>query len=480
LNRCVIRSAASGRSADRWRCACAALASSLAACASYEPRALVPEEEIAALRAARIENVRIEHARPGAGGAPRDFVFDASDGLDERELVAVALTLNPRLRAKRIEIGGPEALLAAAGVWPNPELDLSVRSVISGASATGVAFDLLFELFRPGERRAQRAVAEARLDAARAEVAAAEIELATAVRHARLRVLASEEVARFAQRESGLRARALELVRERRDLGEATEIAVAMAELESAHAARELRGAHASADAERRALNALIGLPPDREIRLAESGRSLSFTLYGDVDDAELDRRLITGRLDLRARAAAYRQAEEELRLAVARSRPRLRIGPSYEKDVEGNSSLGVAASVPLAIFDRNQGEIGEKTAARDRARAEYSATLADARARAFAARAELARTRREVELAEVELAPLVDRSDALVEGALRARELSIFEWLAAQSRSVEARREMLDGLVRYASAVIELEAATGMSLAKPVEENRLDEHRRP
>ena len=444
----------------------------LSACASYQPHALVPEQELAALRGVSLEGLRIEYARPGIASQPHDLTFDLSDGLDEAELIAVALTLSPSLRAKRLEIGEAQALLVAAGVWPNPELDLSLRSAIGGSPATGVGADLLFALLRPDERPAKEGVAEARVEVVRAEIAAEELRLVAQVRQARLRVLAADQVARLLQQEADLRTTAVTLVRQQRDLGETTEIAVALAEMESASIQRQLRDAHGAIDAERRGLNGLMGLPPAYDLRLTGFGQPLSFTIYDDPDDDEIDRRLLVGRFDLRARALAYDQSEQELRLAIARQGPKAKVGPSFEKDVEGNQSLGVGASIELPLFDRNQGEIAEKTAARERLRAEYVAALQEARARAFGARAALQRARTEVELRQRELAPLIARTEKLFEGALRARELTIFEWITALSRAVQTRRDQLDGLVRYANAVMELESATGMPLAAAAEEH--------
>lgn len=461
MNRVAVRSVASRR-----RAFSVAMAGLLSACASYQPRALIPEDELAALRAVSLEGLRIQHARPGVEAAPTDLAFDPSDGLDEPELVAVALTLSPKLRAQRLEIGEAQALLVAAGLWPNPTLDFSFRWPLAGTPFTGLGLGLLFELLRPDERPAKRAVAEQQIEVARAEIVASELELVSMVRQARLKVLAGQAIARMLQQEVDLRAQALVLVRQQRDLGETTEIAVALAELEQSGLARELRDARAAIDADRRALNALAGLPPEYDLRLSDADRPLTFTLYDDIGDDELDRRLVIGRFDLRARRAAYDQGEQELRLAIARQGPRTSVGPAYEKDVEGNQSLGVGASIELPLFDRNQGEIAEKTAARERLRAEYAASLQESRARAFGARAALRRAREEVELGQREIAPLLARTETLFEAALKARELSIFEWITAQSRGVQVRRDLLDGLVRYANAVAELESATGMPLA--------------
>jgi outer membrane protein, heavy metal efflux system len=436
-----------------------------AGCASYTPRPLEPAAELARLAACDPASLRIEYARPGAAPDSAPARFDARDGLDEAELAALALTLNPGLRARRAGIGEAQALLVSAGLLPNPDLGAFVRSGVGGSSGTALGLDAMFALLRPDERPARRALAESQVELARAEIAAEELRLVAEVRRARIGVLSAEQALRLCEQELGLRSDALALVRQQRDLGEATELALALVELDRTAIERSVREARAATERERRALAALLGVPPTFVLELAGSGGDLVFTIAEDPSDERIDARLVADAPELRARAADYREAEAELRLAVALQYPSLALGPTYEKDIEGSQGLGLGATIELPLFDRNQGGIAAKTALRERKRAEYVAALHALRARAFDARAEVRRAREEVELEQREVLPLVQRTEALFEGALRARELSILEWLAARGRAIEARRDLLGALTRYASAVVELDSAMGSPL---------------
>jgi outer membrane protein TolC len=446
----------------------------LSGCATYEPRPLAPGEELALLRARKLDTLTLEHSEP-AQEQPRAVGFDLTDGLNEAELVAVALTLNPSVRAKRLEIGEAEALLISAGLWPNPEIGLAIRPGIDGASSTGIELDALFELLRPGERRARRGVALARRDVVRAEIAALELQLVAEARKNRLAVLAAEENERVLGGEAALREEASALLQRRKELGEATDLDLVLVDLERVEIQRELREARAETLRARRALNELLGLPASYELELAGSGFPLQ-AVEAPSDEA-LDERILSGRFDLHAKEARYREAEEELRLAVARQFPGLSLGPSFEKEVEGNKALGLGAGIEVPLFNRNQGEIAEKYAARERARAEYVSTLHALRAAAYDARAELERARAEVELQQREVLPLIERTESLFEGAFRARELSIFEWITARSRALQARRELSRALVRHAAARADLEAALGVTPAGQRGENTDNQH---
>ncbi len=434
----------------------------LQACATYTPAPLVPDDELAGLRSVQLQTVRIEREAPGTDASARGTGFDLADGLDEAELVAVALTLNPELRARRLQLGEASALLVSAGLWPDPELAVSVLPGINGADSVGVGASLLLELLAPDERPAGVALAQAQVDIARADIMAAEQRLVADVRRARLAVLGSEQLVRLLQLEAGLAAEALALLTKQHELGEANELTLALVALEEASSARRLRDGQAAAEAAARALLERAGLPPGAELPLSERGEPLTITLRIDPDDDALDRRVLAGNPELRTRAAEYEAAEQELRLAIARQLPHLGVGPAYERDVEGSEGFGLGATFTLPLWNRHQAGIEGRTAARDRSRAEYVAVLHAARARAFAARAELRRARAEVELQEQQVGPLAARTEALFEGALRAGELTGLEWLTARGHAVEARRGLTDALLRYADAAVELDAVTG------------------
>src|SRR6185503_12050232 len=113
-------------------------------------------------------------------------------------------------------------------------------------------------------------------------------------------------------------------------------------------------------------------------------------TVFEDVSDEELDRRLLAGRFELRALESAHQRAEHELRLAVQSQFPNLKVGLSGERDAGGDKHLGPGVELELPLFDRNQGEIAAKSNARDAARANFVAALHRLRAEAYEAKAQL------------------------------------------------------------------------------------------
>lgn len=442
--------------------ALALLPAALAAgCVSYQPAPLDPVAELAVLKARDLgEVVRVfEKDRTEAGVAK---VFDTSDGLDADELVAVALTLNTELRAKRLEVGEARAGLIQAGLLPNPKIDFSVGRGFSAGAGTILELDLLLELLRKAERTARVDAAKARVDEVRAEIAAEEWRVAAEVRRQWLAVLAAERSVDLLEAEGALREKSREFVRRRREIGEGTELEVAAADLDAGELRREKLRAQAELEIARRELNRLLGVPPDYSLRLSDSGKPLPVALAGEPADDEVDRRLLAGRPDLKTKEAAFRRADRELLLAVEGQYPRLELGPALDRESGGDWFLGAGLGLELPFSDRNQGEIAEKDAQRERARAEYAAALQGARAQAFDALRRMRSARAELDAVERDLVPLVQRTQDLAERAFRAGEIPVLDWITAQQRALASRRGVLESAVRYRAAVIDFEAALG------------------
>ena len=453
-------------------CACLSLllpALLVPGCVSYTPEPLVPADELAALRHTSFADVIAEHAAPGTRTAGVTPAFDLTDGLSEDELIAVALTLNPDLHARRLEIGAAEALLIGAGVLPNPEVGVSWRTGIGGADGHSLDADLLMDILQPWLRSARQAIAMAHFETVQAEIVAEEWRLVRKTRIALLDVRSAVQIAAMLDDAVGIRAHMLDLAEKSRAAGEGTDLDVSSAELELAEMQRDQRFAQADVDIAGLQLNAVLGLPPDYRLHLTDENTRSTVTVFDALSNDELEQRLFSGRHELRALEAAYQRSELELELAVQRQFPSLQLGLGLEREAGGDSFLGPAIGLEFPLFDRNQAEIAEKTVARDRARAEYVATLHRLRADAYDARARLGTARREIEAQERDVLPKVRRNQDLIEGAFQLGEVGVLDWVTAQQRALRAQRTYLETLLRYQRSVIEIEAATGMPLVAPV-----------
>lgn len=424
----------------------------LVGCATYRPQPLVPTAELAAL-ARRDLAVVVDH--PGPVGP-----VDLSDGLDERELVAVALQLNPELAERRAGLGLSEAALIDAGLWPNPEVGVTA---LGGAPGFSLDLDLLQPLLRPGERAAKREMAEADQRAAVADLAAAEWSLVAEVRTARVELLAGMALQGAAEASERIATRAAQAATAQRGLGEATELDVAQATWEAAEATTAVRSAQAEVERSRQRINRLLGLPPQARLTLTGAGQPLTWNPPPLVPEADLGAAVLDGRWELTTAKERYLRSDAALRVALAKQYPSLRVGPALSHDSSG-TGLGIGASVELPIFDRNQGGIRAAEAERDQALAAYRAVLHRLTADAAAAQADLERASTQVAILDHDLQPAAARAMALADQALAAKDWELSTWLAVRRRWIESQRARLDAVVAAARAGIALDAALGRS----------------
>tara|TARA_R110002072_G_scaffold28296_7_gene91077 strand:- start:9496 stop:10854 length:1359 start_codon:yes stop_codon:yes gene_type:complete len=439
----------------------------LAGCKSYNPKPLDAEAELRRLQDIDLD-VAVERSLPGQEPVERGW-FDARDGLNESEAVALALTLNPRLHARRLATGEAEARLIAAGQWPNPKIGVSWLPGVDGAPGVTMGGQWLTEVLRVWERFALQDAAEAGSKEAEAAVLAAEWQLVGEVRAAYLEVLVAVQEHRLLSEQATLQGQALDLLQRRKAIGEGTALDATLAELGVYEASRDLLRTESRVLRARRRLNELLGLPPQLEVPLSEEGAPFQVTVFEGIDEAEVERRLLKGRFELRARALAYLRGEHQLRLAIYRQYPRLSIGVAFDREPGGDYYVGPGFMIELPLFSQNEGPIAAKEVQRERLRAEFRYVLHGLRAEAHEALSDLRRAKREVDLNREHLLPALERATSLLAKGLQLKELNSLDWLTAQRRAFGIRREYLSSLSRYQGAVIRLEAATGTPLKEPL-----------
>jgi outer membrane protein, heavy metal efflux system len=172
----------------------------VAGCATFQPKPIVPRDVLRDLQRVRLEVLRPLESDPRQPEAPPP-AFDPADGLSADESVAVALFLNPEVRAARKERGIAEGELVAAGLLPNPDLQLTwlhIENFTRSLATSGFDIGLTWAAPRPGERRARRARAEARIEEVRAQIADEEWRLAAEARKAHAALWGAHERLRLA------------------------------------------------------------------------------------------------------------------------------------------------------------------------------------------------------------------------------------------------------------------------------------------
>jgi len=346
---------------------------------------------------------------------------------------------SPALVAAGAALEASRGRLRQAGLRANPQLDVTVENFAgsgpyAGFDGTETSVSISQRLDLGGRRYARIGAAQAALSAEEIRFAITRADLAQSVRTQFGTALAAEarlEVARATL------DRAVELSRIAEALvaaGREPPLRAYRARANAAQADAALKTAQADEVAARRTLGALLG----SEMVVAR--------IVGTLDLAKPATATPPATLDARLAGAELAVAESGLRQAQAEGRidPSVGIGARRIEET-GDRALLASLSVPLALFDRNQGNIA---AARADIRAAQA--LRDAATTQAAARIGNADTAFDAALARVRAlqdiaAPQAAEAVRLADLAYRAGRIPLTELLDAQEAFAAAQTQLID-----------------------------------
>ena len=294
--------------------------------------------------------------------------------LTMRAALSRALAASPRLNAADRDIGIAAGQRIQAGALINPELsyeqDNSFGSGIyrgTKSAETTLQISQVFELF--GKRETRIAVGEAGIDVAAIQRKAVQLEVLSETAIAFVNVLGAQRRIQILDDQIAAIDKLSPLLRRRVEAGASSPAETGRAEVASAlvKADRErLRGTLASA---RRDLAVLMG---DTTPRFAAVSGRLDFT--GSPPSFQAVVAAIDANPQLIRWTAVYAQRNAELLLARLKPYPDVRIAAGWRHFNETNDdAVRLIFSVPIPVFDRNQGNIlsAQESLARTRAERE-------------------------------------------------------------------------------------------------------------
>ncbi len=425
----------------------------LGGCAVYRPEPLKPSVEMTALRERTPHTVALNNIAKTADSP--EGVYDSSDGLNEAEMVMVALSFNPELRNRRHEISriGTPDLFGMIRFKPEMRVNLNQATV-------GVATDtdMLYTLLMPNLRQAWRNDESARLAQSRAEMLAAEAKLVLEVRSSHVKLLAEEKRLAYSS----------ELVRHREQLyhslvndPKSPVLDRSLALIAWQQSNDNFRVHLGVVDESRRDLNRLMGFDPATEFTLTASNLPLVKDVHQAMSIEEIDQQLINGRWELKIQEALYQRAEFTYSQALMNQYPKLRLGPAVTYDREAGTSFRLGASLRIPWPDDAAKRAEDASIERDRARASYISKLHELRSDAHRAHARLVRS--------------IDDLNALNDNRATAHvakqmadknradgTLSLCDYLPLIERCEALEWKWLDAALGYRLADINLDHATG------------------
>ena len=384
-----------------------------------------------------------------AAPTPREGPLPASLTLEQALLEAEARS--PTIIAAQARVEAAEARIRQAGFRTNPELSLEVENFLgtgelSGLRSTETTVAVNQRLDLGGRRRTRVAAARADLQIEQLRLAIARGDLARSVREQFARAVTAGERLRIAiQNEAVARELARVetiLVQEGRD----PPLRAVRARSAAAQAGAEVEAARADEQAARGTLASLFGVtePPERV-----TGTLLDLQPATINPEQSLEVRLAEAER-LRAEAGVGRE------VASARLDPAVGLGVRHVRE-SGDVGLVAGVSLPLPVFDRNQGNIAAARADVRAAEANLASVTASARVRARNAIIAVEAAAARVEALERAAVPEAAEALRLTEISYREGRATMLELLDAQNAYRATQLALAEARLAQALATAEL-----------------------
>ena len=398
-------------------------------------------------------------------------------GLDQ--VLEEALSRNLRLLAERFNISISEARIIQARLRPNPVLSLGsgyldvlgsgFNPTNSAAGPTELSARVDFLLERGQKRQERIAVAEAAKAVSQLDLLNTTRTLILDLQTAFTEVLLAKESLSLAKASLEAFSRIVAVNRTRVASGDLARVELVRSEVAALQFRNQVRHAELKLRLAKNRLQALMGrsiFAPDFDV----DGNLRRDALA--ADQPEILKTALAVRPDLDALRRDQARSQAEIRLQLAQGKVDYTVGGSYNKQLnvgagKRGDSVGLFFSVPLPVYNKNQGEI-------ERARQEQAQIGARIRSLEQEITAEVANAYEQFATAKALLETI---ENEMLEQSKRVREVIDFSYRRGEATFVElldAQRTLNDTIqgfnearAEYAKSLFLIDSITGKGLRK-------------
>lgn len=385
----------------------------------------------------------------GAAASQQSGALTYSAALDLAIRRNASLAAAVRKRAIR------EARVRIAQQWPNPEFSFEASRDVPH-EVVSLAFPVEI-----GGKRGRR------IELAREEVSIADVDVRDAERMLRrnLRLafyglLIADQRVGDADALVAIARRVREAAQARFAEGAAPRLEVMEADLALARAEADLDLSQSGRATSRADLNAVLDQPAGQPVMVAGNpAEMVRAASYEEVLEAATASNVDLVRVN---REIAVERRRTSMLRAERLPTPTISIGGVFDAPGEFRSGLSGGLSLAVPLFSRNQGEIAESNATVLQLQAEREAVLRTLESTLYGAWARLQAHARQVQAYRERLLPVAADIESLAEESYREGRSALLSLLEAQRNLRDLRREYLQVLSDYQSAVADLEEILG------------------
>jgi len=390
----------------------------------------------------------------------------ASGSLTLQRALQRALGANPRLTAAERDIGIASGRRIQAGALPNPDISAELDDALGSgpyrgtrSAETTLLLGQLVEL--GGKRDARIAIGSAEVESATWQRAALRLEILSETATAFYNVLGAQRRVQILETQIAALDRLTPLLQRRVDAGAASPAETARGQVAADLVKAERERARTSLAIFRRELAILMGGETPDFAQVAGD-----FTFVGTPPPF----RAIVASLDANPQLMRWTavRAQRDAELLAARLKPipdvRVTAGWRHYRDTNDNA-VRLGLSIPIPVFDRNQGGIVEAQEARAKVEADRAAARAALILTLGRAYETLIGASNEVRLLRAgTLQKSREALQAIEDGYAQGR-FSLLELLDAQGSSAQVSLREAEALINFHTAAAILEGLTGVPL---------------
>lgn len=394
--------------------------------------------------------------------------------LNIKQAASLVLIQNPHLSTFPYEIRAREALALQAGLRPNPELETELEDFAgTGDFEVGDRVEItafysqLIERGEKREKRYQLGVWEGEM--ARWDYRTAKLDVLSLLAQRYLDVLAGQERVAILQELVKLSEEALHAISERVKAGRVSPLEKTRARVELASQRNALDAASKDLASAKSLLASIWG------VTTPEFGE-----VSGKLDRLhpvpELKNLLskVENNPDVQRWAAEMERRKTVFELEEAQAVPDITLtgGLRYRNESEDASLIG-AISIPLKIYDRNQGAIQAAEERLQKAILEREAVITEVKAKLSSVYQRLQGAKSEIERLQTEILPGALRAYEAAREGYRQGEFGYLDVLDAQRTLFQSRVQYIQALDRFHQQWIALERLIGQPLLDDLSENQ-------
>lgn len=378
------------------------------------------------------------------------------------DALALAIVKNPELSAFSIVRRVAEAKAIQSGLLPNPELNTVVENIggakeFTGGTQTTIQMSQLIEI--GGKRSARAKVASLSRNLAEKDYERKRLEIITEVSKAFIRALSAQQKFALAGEMAALAEEVANTVSEKVGAGKVSPIEETKARVALSSARLEHERAGLELEAARKRLAFLWGdkMPLFEKVAGDLDARIVPVPAFERLaSQMAMNPDLIRGAIEISRRKAV-------VLMEKTKTLPDISVSAGYRRFNEfDENSVIFGVSVPIPLFDRNQGGLLESRLLL--ANAEKERRAAEARVQSGLAEAHKALS---IAYAEVmafrkETLPLAQSAFERTNEGYRAGKFGYLDILDAWRTLFDARLQRLRALTEYHLAVADVEQLTG------------------